>query len=108
MRDQENITPIDQFVIDFIRDLRMKKNLSQQGLADILQVSKSYISSIESTNSRAKYNLRYLNILADHFDMSPREFLPFKPVSLELTNKSKQAVHKPLKKKTIKNAIAKK
>jgi transcriptional regulator with XRE-family HTH domain len=107
MRDQENITPIDQFVIDFIRDLRMKKNLSQQGLADILQVSKSYISSIESTNSRAKYNLRYVNILADYFDMSPREFLPFKPVSLEFTNKSKQAAQKSLRKKITKKATRK-
>jgi transcriptional regulator with XRE-family HTH domain len=108
MRDQENITPIDQYIIDFIRDLRTKKNLSQQGLADILQVSKSYISSIESTNSRAKYNLKYINIIADHFEMSPREFLPLKPAPLEFQHKEKAASHKSTKKKTVKKERTKK
>jgi len=101
MRDQENITPIDQYVIDFVRDLRLKKKLSQKDLADILQVSKSYVSSIESTNSRAKYNLKYLNILADYFDLSPREFLPTRPVALEFGNKASRSVLEVAKKKTI-------
>jgi transcriptional regulator with XRE-family HTH domain len=88
MRDQENITPIDQYVIDFVRDLRTKKNLSQKDLADILQVSKSFVSSIESVNSRAKYNLGYINIIAEHFDMSPRDFLPTKAVPFEFDQKN--------------------
>ncbi|HSZ86300.1 MAG TPA: hypothetical protein VK787_09730, partial [Puia sp.] len=29
---------------------------------------------------RAKYNLRHINILADYFDLSPRDFLPEKPL----------------------------
>jgi len=76
MRDQEHITPIDQYVIDFIRELRIKKDISQKQLADILGVTKSYVSSIESNNSRAKYNLKYINIIADYYDMSPKDFMP--------------------------------
>lgn len=109
MRDQENITPIDQYVIDFIRDLRVKKNLTQQGLADILQVSKSFVSSIESINSRAKYNLKYINIIADYFDMSPREFLPSKAASLEFNRKERSTTStKTAKKKAPKKAKTKK
>lgn len=108
MRDQENITPIDQYVIDFIRDLRVKKKLTQKSLADILQVSKSFVSSIESTNSRAKYNLKYINIIADYFDMSPREFLPSKPAALEFQHKGKAGSQKAIKRKTIKKDRMKK
>jgi transcriptional regulator with XRE-family HTH domain len=103
MRDQENITPIDQYVIDFVRALRTKKNLSQKDLADILQVSKSFVSSIESINSRAKYNLRYINIIAEYFDMSPRDFLPTKAVSFEFDKK----VNKLTAKSSIKKGYTK-
>lgn len=102
MRNQEHITPIDQYVIDFVRDLRLTKKLSQKDLADILQVSKSYVSSIESTNSRAKYNLKYLNILADYFEISPRDFLPTRPIALEFRKNHRQSIHKVDKRKTVK------
>ena len=78
MRDQENIRPIDQYVIDFVRKLRIESDLSQKELADILGVSKSFISNVESPNHRAKYNVAHINTLAHYFEMSPREFLPIK------------------------------
>lgn len=80
MEDQENITPIDQYVIDFVRDLRHKRKLTQQNIADILSVKKSFISNVESVNNRGKYNIRHINILADYFEISPRDFLPKEPL----------------------------
>lgn len=79
MKDQENITSIEQFVIDFVRDLRNSKGLTQDGLASILRVGKSFVSNVESLNHRAKYNLNHINALADYYDMKPGDFLPAKP-----------------------------
>ena len=79
MKDQEYIDAIDQFVIDFVRDLRLEKGLKQKDIAAILSVGKSFVSNAESLNHRAKYNVRHINILAYYFKMSPKDFLPEKP-----------------------------
>jgi len=89
MKEQEFITPIDQYVIDFVRTLRQKKNLTQQDIADVIGISRSYVSEVESNNSRAKYNIRHINALADYLNMSPRDFLPEKPLALKFTLKKK-------------------
>jgi transcriptional regulator with XRE-family HTH domain len=78
MKDQENISPIEQYVIDFIRNLRNNEGISQDGLANILGVGKSFISNVESLNQRAKYNLNHINALADYFNLAPAAFLPGK------------------------------
>jgi transcriptional regulator with XRE-family HTH domain len=77
---EENIEPVEQYVIDIVRDLRTSKGISQQRLALELGVSKSFISSVESKNFPGKYNIRHLNILAKVFGCSPRDFLPEKPL----------------------------
>jgi len=111
MRNQEFITPIDQFVIDFVRNLRDTKKLGQQDIGSIIGVSREYIKDIESTNRRAKYNIRHINALADYFEMSPKDFLPEKPMKLyfkgrehneaakkkSLINKSKEQAKKSSK-----------
>ena len=73
-----NITLIEQFVIDFVRKLRDEKNVTQEEIANILGVKQTHIANIESLKSRAKYNLKHIDLLADHFGMSPRDFLPKK------------------------------
>lgn len=97
MKDQEFITPIDQFVIDFVRKLRDDKGLRQQDVAAIVGVSREFIKDVENLNKRAKYNIRHINALADYLDMSPRDFLPEKPMRLS-TEKNKERA--PQKKKT--------
>ncbi|MCH5689875.1 hypothetical protein LWM68_39990 [Niabella sp. W65] len=42
--------------------------------------TKSFIGNIESMNNRAKYNLSHINLLADYFNLSPRDFLPEKVI----------------------------
>lgn len=76
MNEQEHISPIEQYVIDYVRDLRKSKNLSQDDIGNIIGKSKSFIGNIESMNNRAKYNLTHINLLADYFNLSPRDFLP--------------------------------
>lgn len=76
----DNVKPIEQYTIDYVRKLRLKNDLSQQQLADILGVSKSFIGNVESIKHRAKYNLSHINILAHYFDLSPRDFLPELPL----------------------------
>jgi len=95
MAAQEHISPIEQYVIDFVRKLRSDRNMTQEDIANIVEVSRSYIGDIESPNTRAKYNLSHLNALADYFDMSPRLFLPEKAIT---TVKAKQSKGKTVKK----------
>jgi transcriptional regulator with XRE-family HTH domain len=106
MRNQENIAPIDQYVIDFVRELRIKKELTQEDIGNIVELSRSFVSDIESNNSRAKYNIRHINILADHFGISPREFLPKDAMPVDFIKDKKTS--KPIKKASSKKPVLKK
>ena len=75
---ERNTSAIEQHVIDFVCNLRAKHNLTQENIATIIGVSRSFIKSIESGKSRAKYNLNHIDKLADHFGLSPKDFLPEK------------------------------
>lgn len=70
------ISDIELYVINFVKNLREEKKLSQDDIANILGLTKAFIGNIESPKNRAKYNLNHINILAEHFKMSPRDFLP--------------------------------
>ena len=96
MKNQEFSTPIDQYVIDSVRMLRDDKNLRHQDIASIIGVSREFIKDVENLNKRAKYNIRHINALADYFDMSPRDFLPGKPMKLSSEKNKKSA---PVKQK---------
>jgi len=76
MNNQEHISAIEQYVIDSVIRLRGKHHLSQEAIGHILGVERSFISKIESSKSRAKYNLNHIDKLADYFGLSPKDFLP--------------------------------
>lgn len=80
MKEAENISLIDQHVIDFVWELRKKRNLTQDDIASILGLSRTYIASVENKKERAKYNLTHINALADYFGMSPKDFMPENPL----------------------------
>lgn len=73
-------TDIEQYVIDKVKEKRLKLKISQAHLAQLLDVSEGFIGNVESPNYRAKYNLNLLNDLAKIFECSPRDFLPKKPL----------------------------
>ena len=83
MKKEINISGIDQYVIDFVIKLRDRYHLKQEDIATILSVKRTFITNIESPKNRAKYNLNHIDKLADHFGISPREFLPQDSLSKE-------------------------
>ena len=78
MKENINISEIEQHVIDFVIKLRDKKKLKQEDIATILNVKRTFVTNVESTKNRAKYNLSHIDKLADHFGISPKDFLPEK------------------------------
>jgi transcriptional regulator with XRE-family HTH domain len=71
---------IEQFIIDKVREKRIKLKISQAELASLLDVSEGFIGNVESSKYRAKYNFNHLNSIAKVFKCSPRDFLPKEPV----------------------------
>lgn len=70
------LAPIEQYVIDAVRDRRKKMGISQEKLAHLLGYSEGFIANIETTKRKSKYNLKHLNELAKVLDCSPKDFLP--------------------------------
>jgi len=71
---------IEQFIIDKVREKRLKLGISQAELAHQLDVSEGFIGNVESPNYRAKYNVNHLNDIAKVFKCSPRDFWPKEPL----------------------------
>lgn len=76
-----NISAIEQYVIDFVIKLRIKHKLRQEDIAIILGVDRTFVTNAENPDMPAKYNLLHIDKLADHFQLSPKDFLPEKPNS---------------------------
>ena len=67
---------IDLFVIIRIQERRMQKNISQRGLAAILDCSPSFIGQVESEKFDVKYSVHQVFLIAQFFECSPAEFFP--------------------------------
>lgn len=80
-----NMPPIEQYIIDFVRKVRVENKLRQQDIAEILNTSTSFIGNVENFQNPAKYNLKHINLLAHYFNLSPRDFLPEKPVNADMS-----------------------
>lgn len=74
------INPIDQYVIDKVKELRIEKGISQAELADYINLSRGFIGDVENPRLRAKYNLNHLNEIAKVLGCSVKDFLPDKPL----------------------------
>ena len=66
----------DLFVITRIKERRMQKNISQRGLAAILDCSPSFIGQVESEKFDVKYSVHQVFLIAQFFECSPAEFFP--------------------------------
>ena len=80
---ETNKTELDLYVINKVKELRTKHDMSQAVLAIKLDVSDAFIGQIENPKHRAKYNLAHINKLAQIFDCSPKDFLPDKPITIK-------------------------
>jgi transcriptional regulator with XRE-family HTH domain len=74
------LTKIEQYIIDKIKSMRKEHGFSQLELSQKLEMSDSFISHVESTSKRAKYNINHLNKIAELFNCSPKDFWPDKPL----------------------------
>ena len=74
------LTPIEQFVIEKVRQLRNQKNISQAELAFSIGVSVGFIGKVESLKYNTKYNLNHLNSIAKALNISPKELLPIQAI----------------------------
>ena len=74
--EQVKLTPIEQYVIDKIREIRKEKGLSQRDIAYQIDIDQSFLAAVESPKGRAKYNLNHINAFAKLFECSPKDFLP--------------------------------
>jgi len=73
-------SPIEQYIIDVVRDKRIQKGWSQKDLAYEMELSIGFIGNVENPKLRAKYNLNHINTLAKVFECSPKDFLPELPL----------------------------
>lgn len=78
MPGNPNISAIEQYIIDFVTELRLKRQLTQADIATIIGVGRSFVNKVEDKKERAKYNVNHIDKLADHFGLSPKDFLPEK------------------------------
>lgn len=82
--------PIEKYVVEFVRKLRIDRHLTQEDIGTIIGVKQTFIANIENPNHKAKYNLKHIDLLADHFGLSPRLFLPEKSLSRTVPSKDKK------------------
>lgn len=78
MARQAGIAPIEQYVIDKVKEMRQEKGISQAALAQLMEVSEGFIGNVENPKYRAKYSLYHLGLLAKILQCSPKDFLPDK------------------------------
>jgi transcriptional regulator with XRE-family HTH domain len=74
------VSQIDLYVIEKVKERRIKLGKSQADLAHDLNVSESFIGQVESPKYPAHYNIRHLNELARILGCSIHDFLPSKPI----------------------------
>ena len=78
--NQPSKTEIELYVINKVKEKRIKLNLSQEDIARILDFSRGFIGQIESPLSASKYNLNHLNKLALEMGCSIQDFIPELPI----------------------------
>ncbi len=70
------VSEIEAYIINRVKEKRKEKGLSQIALSQKLGLSDSFVSHVESSSRRAKYNLNHLNQIAIILECSPKDFWP--------------------------------
>ena len=74
-------TPIDIYVIEKVKEMRIERRISQEDLSIALGFkSNGFVGQVESLKHIKKYNLHHINNIAKLFNCSPRDLLPDSPV----------------------------
>lgn len=78
------ISEIDLFLINRVRELRVLKRISQLKLSIALGLAEGAVSKIENPRQRAKYNIRHLNLIAKALKCNISDLLPPKPLKNDI------------------------
>lgn len=73
------ITKLDRYIIEKVKEKRLNANLSQIALSQLLGMNDSFVGHVETPMRRAKYNINHVNELAKVFKCSLWELVPEKP-----------------------------
>jgi len=71
-------TEIEQYVIDRVKEIRVKKKISQAKLAHLMDISTGFVGNVENPKHIAKWNLNHLNQISKVLDTPFRDFFPEK------------------------------
>lgn len=78
------MSQLDWYIINQVKELRMKKGISQADLSVRMGFSEKLIGSIENPTHSSRYNIRHLNLIANALRCSLGDILPEKPVENDL------------------------
>jgi len=90
-----DISEMDLYVINRVRELRVQKQISQVDLSILMGMSEGVVGKIENPRMRDKYNIRHLNLLARALKCSPRDLLPEKPLSNDIVRIRLRPIRQP-------------
>lgn len=70
------MTPIEDYVIQKVKQLRIEKGMSQREFGDNINLSQGFIRDCESPRKRSKYNINHLNEIVKVFGCKFSDFFP--------------------------------
>jgi len=70
----------EMYIINQVKKIRLEHDLKKVDIAIVLNVTKGFITQVESPNYSIKYSLDQLNKLAEEFECSPKDFMPDEPI----------------------------
>lgn len=79
MGSKPHASDIDLYIIEQVKKKRLEQKMSQLALSQALSAADSFVSNVESSKYRTKYNVRHLNEIAQILNCSPKDFWPDKP-----------------------------
>lgn len=72
--------PLDQFIIDKVKEIREKQGISQEDLSTMAGYYKRLVGNTERATRQEKYNLYHLNAFAKVLKCSLKDFMPDEPM----------------------------
>lgn len=71
-----NISEVEQYIIDRVKELRTEKKLTQRDLAYRMDVSQVFIAHVENPRAREKYNINHVYKLVEILECDITDILP--------------------------------
>lgn len=79
-KTKDLLSPIEKYIIEKVKERRQALGLSQMALSQKLEMTDTFVSHVETTTRRAKYNINHINSLAKVLECSPKDFWPDHPL----------------------------